>query len=249
MLVLKKAFLVVAVLVGALYAGRLVWGEVAYWYFQYKCNTQAGEFIHKTVENVEGVYQMRLRDPRDYIDRMRRGDIPEDPFGHTNVEAQEPWTMFVGVRPEYSYRFFETTLPPRESLQRTRNFRFENDPNYTGEKYWRYRRLHDSNEDAEHNNMTAEQTSVIESDYGFTWREIRNRWDRLFNVYGGELAVVEFANKEELAIRRGFVLFSKFGKRTGICPRDKAHFITAIFLRKVLIPAANYDNKSLEGAK
>jgi hypothetical protein len=43
-------------------------------YFDYLCRTQAGEFIYRTVDNVEGILQMRPRDgSKDYFDRMRAG--------------------------------------------------------------------------------------------------------------------------------------------------------------------------------
>ncbi len=72
-------------------------------YFKHKCETEAGEFINKTVDNVESVFQMRLRDPRDYFSRLLAGDIPEDPWGHTNVDARSPWGPFVT-----KYQYFET---------------------------------------------------------------------------------------------------------------------------------------------
>src|SRR4051812_17787766 len=50
-------------------------------YFEHLCETEAGEFIYRTVDNVEGVYQMRPRDPADYFDRMSKGDVPDDPYG------------------------------------------------------------------------------------------------------------------------------------------------------------------------
>ena len=55
-------------------------------YFDYLCKHEAGEFIYRTVDNVEGILQMRPRDgSKDYFDRMAVGDIPEDPWGHTNI--------------------------------------------------------------------------------------------------------------------------------------------------------------------
>tara|TARA_R110002073_G_scaffold169750_1_gene326626 strand:- start:2118 stop:2840 length:723 start_codon:yes stop_codon:yes gene_type:complete len=235
---MKKAFLVAAVLVGALYAGRLVWGEVAYRYFRHQCETRAGEFIYQTVDDVEGLYQMRLRDPKDYIDRIRRGDIPEDPFGHTNTEAQTPWELFLAnTLTKYSYKFFETTLPPRESLQRLRSFRFENVPEVTGEHYWIYERTHDSLENAEHNNVSVRQISKIRSRYGFTWREIRSAWDRAFGVWGGETVAVDLDTGEELAIRRGFILWATFSDKTGICPDSKTDMTTGYFVKSVLKPS------------
>ena len=55
-------------------------------YLQHKCDTAAGEFIYKTVDNVESVFQMRQRDPWDYLTRLKNRDIPEDPWGHTDAD-------------------------------------------------------------------------------------------------------------------------------------------------------------------
>lgn len=221
----------------AIYFGRLAWGEVAYLYFRHKCETQAGEFIHKTVENVGGIYQMRLRDPGDYFDRVRTGDIPEDPFGHTNVEAQRAWKLFLTDSDRSAfYKYFESTQPPDARLIRSRNFRFENVPIVTGEKYWIYERVHESREDASYNNVTARQTSKLRSRYGFTWREIRNTWDSIFGLWGGELVAVDIKTGEELAIRRGFILWATSSNRAGICPKSKTDMTTGRFLKKVLKP-------------
>jgi len=224
----------------AIYLGGIIWGEIAYRYFRHKCNSQSGEFIYRTEENVEGIYQMRLRDPKDYFDRVRKGDIPEDPFGHTNVEAQRPWILFLrDPDPKDSYLYFETSQPPDERLIRLSNFRFENIPQATGEPYWVYRRVHEARDDAEHNNISAMQTSQIQSRYGFTWRELRNAWDWVFGVWGGELVAVDVETGEELAIRRGFILWATLSDRTGICPNSKTDMTTGYFLKKVLKPPRN----------
>ena len=91
----KKFLIAIAILVLAYIAFRYAWhyGTVAY--LKHKCETYGGEFIYKTVDNVEGVYQMRLRDPRFYTDRLRVGDVPEEPWGHTDWVAQNPQTLFV----------------------------------------------------------------------------------------------------------------------------------------------------------
>lgn len=233
----RKILLGIAGAIVAVYLGGQAWGEIAYRYFRYKCTTQAGEFIHKTVEGVDGIYQMRARDPEDYFDRIRKGDIPEDPFGHTNTEAQAPWWPFVGGSDSRNaYHFFETTVAPDKTLQELRSFRFENEPEFTGEKYWIYRRANQSPDDANHNNITAQQTSGVRSRYGFTWRESRNFWDRILGVWGGELVAIDLTTSEELAVRRGFILWATFSDRSGICPRDKGDTRFAMFLKKVLKP-------------
>ena len=87
----KIKVIVVVVLLIAIYPTyRWYWNKTSLAYFNHRCETDAGEFIYRTVENVEGIFQMRPRDPRDYFTRLREGDLPEDPYGHTNAEAKMP---------------------------------------------------------------------------------------------------------------------------------------------------------------
>lgn len=221
----------------AIHLGGLAWGELAYRYFRYQCDTRAGEFISKSVENVAGIYQVRARDPADYFDRLSRGDPPEDPFGHTNTEAQEPWLPLVGgADSTQAYSYFETTVPPPEALQTLERFRFENDLQFTGDKYWIYRRAHQSPDDAAHNNITAKQAASVQSRYGFTWREVRGFWDHVFGVWGGELIALDLKTSEELGVLRGFILWATLSDRAGICPRHKSDKRFAFFIKKVLQP-------------
>ena len=52
-------------------------------YFQHLCKAEAGEFIYKTVENVEGIYMMRPR--REAMDdEFQHLYALEDPYEHTS---------------------------------------------------------------------------------------------------------------------------------------------------------------------
>ena len=76
-----------------------------------------------------------------------------------------------------------------------------------------------------------ENSDSLISDYGFTWKEIRDRWDIFFDVWGGDLLVKNLKTGEVLAIRRGYFSF-----QNGICPRGKDGEITYSFISKVLKP-------------
>jgi hypothetical protein len=196
-------------------------------YFDHLCKTEAGEFIYKTVDNVEGLYQMRPRDPSDYFDRMRAGDVPEDPFGHTNTEAQHPQFLFVSP-PSHRYKFFENNLPA-EVLEQTPLA-----PTITGtlEPNARYRRYHGRNHQL-NRPMIEDHVSSLKSRYGFTWHGIVHEYDHLFGVYGGETTVVDLATNEILARRRGFIFRNGGG---GICPSGKTDDSLYKFVSRVLIP-------------
>jgi len=231
---MKKILIGFVALIVMYAIGRWSYGEISYAYFEHKCEKDAGEFIYRTVENVEGLFQIRPRDPRDYFSRLRKGDIPEDPFGHTNTEAQRPWLLFVRNPSKGRYQFFESIKgPDLKSYDARRHKEFEPKPVYTGEKYWLYERAGSSQYGSIY---LAEQTSELRSRYGFTWREMRDRWDELLGVYGGELIIKELDTDEVLGIRRGYVMINKYSRKGGMCPKIKNDNTTYYFLKKVLIP-------------
>jgi hypothetical protein len=197
-------------------------------YFDHLCETEAGEFIYKTVDNVEGLYQMRPRDPRDYFDRMRAGDVPEDPFGHTNTEAQHPQFLFVGP-PSKAYHFFENDLPTNEpnSVPLGPTVRGATEPNA---KYRRYHGRDYRNERP----MIEDHVASLQSRYGFTWRGVYHEYDSLFGIYGGETLVVDLQSNEVLARRRGFIFRNSGG---GICPAGKTDQSLYQLISRALIPA------------
>ncbi len=189
-------------------AGR-TWDAIAFRYFRHQCKTHGGEFIYRTVDNVEGVFQMRLRDPRDYFDRLRKGDIPEDPYGHTNWEAQKPETMFVS-HPFRNYEFFENPLP--EDMT----------PKVPGAKYRRYSGLTYVRGDYKPiKPMLEEHVSQLKSQYGFTWREDRSALDRMLGVKRGVMEVIELSKEQVLARRIGFFISAPFRGSMDTCPKGK----------------------------
>lgn len=208
----------------------------AYQYFKHKCETQAGEFIYRTVDNVEGLYQMRLRDPRDYFDRMRYGDIPEDPYGHTNLEAQSPWDLFIR-NPKERYQFFETKKEPimKGYELNLEHLKFSEKPLFTGEEYWRYELTDEPYFNGRVYTYTkAAQADTLKSKYGFTWKEVRDEKDKKYGIFSGEIYVIELKTKEILAVKKGFFFLGS--KRRDICPKGKDDYFVYNFISKVLIP-------------
>jgi len=93
-------------------------------YFKALCDAEAGEFIFKTVENVEGIFQMRPRQ-RATDDMLHHLYAMEDPYGYTRGEATQAEYLFVGG---YRYSFFESPLmDPKGVLAWDRRYK---DPSY-----------------------------------------------------------------------------------------------------------------------
>lgn len=215
-----RIFLGLLVLVVAYQTYGRVRDRLAMRYFHQQCEKYGGEFIYRTVDNVEGVFQMRPRDPRDYFDRLRKGDIPEDPYGHTNWEAQKPETMFIN-HPFTSYEFFENWNPARGRRSRDSFRRF------SGLTY-------EPGDPKPLVPMKVEIVSTLMSRYGFRWREERSSSDRKHGVRKGFLEVVELKSQEVLAARVGFFIQTPVGKAMDICPKGKDDNITFQFVSKVL---------------
>ena len=180
-------------------------------YFDYLCRTQAGEFIYRTVDNVEGILQMRPRDgSKDYFDRMRAGDLPEDPWGHTNVEAQHPEWLFVNASTKYDYLEINLPKSPR-----------------TVDRYSEYdHRLKKQ--------MRVEKSVTSKSKFGFDWSETTPFASRLLHIYGGRIVVVDLGANSILAEKTGFLRVRPYR----ICPRDKTEEVAYNFVSKVARPKA-----------
>jgi hypothetical protein len=212
-------------------------------YFQALCKAEAGEFIYKVVENVEGIYQIRPRkDPGSnaLFDRY----VMEDPYGYTNFEATRTEELFVLVA---GYRFFET--PPKQKVvaaddaKRFHPSMLEAPP--TGARVQRF--LRDA---VQAGPLRKEYSKEIKSRYGFTWRGISRPHDRELAIAGGELIVVDLQTGEVLGVRRGFarsgfVSNSRSGiqwESAEVCPQlrrqpngfDKSGEFSSWFLAKVL---------------
>jgi hypothetical protein len=154
-------------------------------YFDHLCKTEAGEFIYKTVENVEGILQMRPRGNAHY--EHSHLYAVEDPFG---FEAGEGF--FVGPG-RYAYYEVPNVVSARSESKYTRYF------GYDGRSIKTLQSIHDTHR---------------KSRYGYTWRGIVRPHDRENGIGGGEVIVVDLDTNEVLAVQRGYAKFEideKFG--------------------------------------
>ncbi|HEY5627010.1 MAG TPA: hypothetical protein VIR79_03625, partial [Nitrospira sp.] len=152
-------------------------------YFDHLCKTEAGEFIYKTVDNVEGLYMMRPRkEATDY--ELEHLYALEDPYGQVVGESDLPQDYY--VQPAMGkYDFLEMSMI--DSPKKVG----------TSEKYKRYYR--DEKAHPNRNYQTAiDGRSVfvpyivaeavvpaLKSRYGFTWRGIKRPHDRELGITGG----------------------------------------------------------------
>ena len=210
-------------------------------YFDHLCKTEAGEFIYKTVEHVEGLYLLRPHKPAGYA----TGHLYalEAPYGR-GVGGTHPEEYF--VQPVIGqYEFLEMPLPSSGS---------ETSKPVMHKRYYRDESSHPNREYQTAINgrfitvpyIVAEtEASAMKSRYGFTWRGIVRPHDRENGIGGGEIIVLDLQTKEVLAVRRGFVLgaidpnerpgFSWSMGKGCAALKDKSD---VTFLNEVLKPAA-----------
>ncbi len=210
-------------------------------YFEHLCKTEAGEFIFKTVDNVEGIFQMRSRKNVYTTAELQHLYAMEDPYGHYTEENEnigfqmvEPlkYSFFeipiAGVR-AYGYglkRFYDDSVhakaPPAALIARYV---------YTGgERY-------------DEKSVKLQYDTQPKALYGYTWRGIKRPHDRELGIGGGELIVIDLATNEVMAVRRGYAIWNR-GWTYRVCPRygydggeDKGTAFTARFVMRVVKPS------------
>lgn len=156
-------------------------------YFKHLCEKEAGEFVFKTVENVEGFYFMRPpKRPTDY-DLMDRYKL-EAPHIESLFQAVIPKikerAAFLAVSPPWRlYKFFEESdprKPYRQGFLRAYGYRVKSSP------------------------MKVDAVATASSEYGLIWRGLKRQHDRESAIAGGEWLVIDLRTSEVLAVRRNY---------------------------------------------
>jgi hypothetical protein len=216
-------------------------------YFDHLCKTEAGEFIYKTVESIEGIYQMRLRSMgADY--ELQHLYVLEDPYGYVNpryVDAVKTADVkkrgYRLYKPDQNYKFLEKPIPAL--LQNPAD----------GAKYLRYTRPNTDKLIFENGQymypgdqqppMFEERVKDLRSRYGFTWRGIKRPHDRELGIAGGEFIILDLQANEVLAVRRGYIRTANIRETGGrvwwlgghSCPSNLPG-VEEAFIHKVLKP-------------
>jgi len=167
-------------------------------YFEHLCKTEAGEFIYKTVDNVEGFYFMRppnrptdddlkdrykLEDP--YTERfyqLRADKLPDRPAQFINP----PFNLYKYVeepRRNVSWQAHLTT-----PYIRAQGYEFDS-------KAWKVI-----------SEMKVEGIDSPTSRYGYIWRGLKRKQDREHAIAGSELIVLDLRNKEVMALLRNYAI-------------------------------------------
>lgn len=204
-------------------------------YFDHLCKTEAGEFIYKTVENVEGLYQMRLREEVTDLQRQHLY-VLEDLYGSNLGESSEPEGRYIGPN---RYAFFETSrlnrpVPEWKKKYRHPSYFSKPDAGATLARYFGYN-------GQEIKTIQKEYGESRKSRYGYTWRGIKRPNDRELGITGGELIVMDLEIGEVLAVRRGYVRGDTESPRLGMVWQQPCPLMDTdgLFVFKVLKPAVS----------
>jgi hypothetical protein len=181
-------------------------------YFEALCKAEAGEFIYKTVENVEGVYQVRPRSREEYGDYFQEDRyVMEDPYGYFGAD-QSPQDHF--VQPYLGrYNFIEVPMLQTNGAWDGEIRKFFREKNASAGKLYQTAR---DGRFVQVPYLVAEAKEVQPiSNYGYVWRGIVRPHDRELSIAGGELAVIDLRTNEILALRRGFARTGYMRNGTG----------------------------------
>lgn len=231
-------------------------------YFAALCQAEAGEFIYKTVENVEGIYQIRPRTPQESNPELMDRYVMEDPYGRLGLTGSVEFEM-VGDRvlPKWVKLDKGITSKRYVYLESPAEF-FQPKPSWSGYRDSSYFQAKPdktniirfsgfSGDDGDMRSMLVRYDTKANSRYGFTWRGITRPHDRELGIAGGELAVVDLETGEILGIRRGFQYSASKSNKTIwwlgglICPDSGGFPINHQFIFRVAKPAGlnRGDNK------
>ncbi len=171
-------------------------------YFEHLCKTEAGEFIYKTIENVEGLYMMRPRkEATDY--ELEHLYALEDPYGAVDTGASKPQDYL--VQPPFGrYEFLETPLSYNEgSANRGRFIRYFRGNPQNSKKDFVF--MKSSHSERVPYVVEMEPGDALKSHYGYTWRGITRPHDRESGIAGSELLLLDLKTNEVLGVQRRFI--------------------------------------------
>lgn len=186
--------------------------------WQERCKT-AGEKITKTVENVDGIYLMKIRATTNFGDQFRL----DDPYGHDSTGDryvlnflkgfyhQRPATFVPGSPPRLGYKFVEVQDSKDGQLYR-----------YTASVKEVTRTTSvmmggDGKTIFKSKEFVLDRAALKETSlrYGVTYEDISTREEREYWIAGSSLKVIDLQTKEVVAERIGYMVDWAQGSKAG----------------------------------
>lgn len=179
-------------------------------YFNHLCETEAGQWIFKAVQNVEGLYFARPQG-------APSSEVLADPYGPEMPWMQRQFVLRGDRRPLdqagwliqppiFNYRFVEQ--PRRDvSWQARIEEPYVKLSGYTREVFVKPGQIVAALN--EKTPMEVDGIAQLSANYGYTWRGIVRPRDRDYRIAGGEMLIYDLRTKEVLAVRRQFLMTGK----------------------------------------
>jgi hypothetical protein len=227
-------------------------------YFDHLCKTEAGEFIFKTVEDVEGIYQMRprmmatdyemmhlyaLEDPYNVYETLSENSYVNPRYAGAVKTADVKKRGYRLYKPDQNYKFLEKPVPTplQDPADGAKSLRYTR-PNTDKLVFENGQYMYPGDQQPP---MLEERVKVLKSRYGYTWRGISRPHDHELGIVGGEVIVLDMQTNKVLAVRRGYAASGGKTKETvaGIwwlsaakCPATMPG-VEPSFIYKVLKPS------------
>jgi hypothetical protein len=167
-------------------------------YYRHLCDTEAGDFIFKKVDNVEGLYFARPpKRPTDQ-DLMDRWKL-EHPYMESTFQArdtsEERARRFVNP-PWRLYRFYEEpNQDPKSDQPYLRLSGYRVRYNYQENGVWKQ---------IPELPWVVEPVDQLKARYGLSWRGIHRPHDRENGIAGGEIIAYDLQTNAVLAVFRNY---------------------------------------------
>jgi hypothetical protein len=197
--------------------------------FQERC-THAGEFIHRTADNVEGVLLMKVREQTSRGDQYRM----DDPYGHDSAGEEYIKSFFLEpmlqankyataeklemIRRDYRGYSFVDAIDSKDG----KRYRYTGYMKVVGRKdasAWNVQVELKRNPDYDLNNYTFALNKVPAPDpaprYGVTYDDISTREERDYWIAGSSLKVIDLKTHEVMAERIGYMIDPGQGNTSG----------------------------------
>lgn len=192
--------------------------------FAERCK-KAGEFIHRTAENVEGVFLMKLRSPEaNHGDQYKM----DDPYGKDLRGSGYIETFIRGQF--WATHTYGTTKPPVDAPPTPKGYRYVEALDPKDGKRYRYtgsvkESTHTTSILMGGDGKTTFKTKEFVLDkvpalsamprYGVTYDDISTREERDYWIAGSSLKVIDLQTNEVMAERIGYMMDRGQGDRSG----------------------------------
>jgi hypothetical protein len=170
-------------------------------YFEHLCRTEAGDYVFRRVEGVEGIAIMSPRLGRPTEKAYRDAVSDENPLANLIDSAFAPLAEThlgdVYVRPpEGKYKYLEVFERSRDTIS-LRRYSMSSDLNFVST-------LNDPFTKRGENRLVATNIEHVSAPFNIWLRGVRRPRDREFGISGGDVLVTDAKSGQVLAIRRDF---------------------------------------------